>query len=63
MASKRRIRRKACTSKKRHDSPEAAWSAAKSLKRSGKDYKFGVLGAYRCGFCKGWHIGHSGVAR
>lgn len=66
MASKRRIRRNACTSKRRHDNPDAAWAAAKALRKSGKDYKSarlvggGVrLSAYRCKFCGGWHIGHS----
>ncbi len=49
MASKRRLRKKACTRKKTHESQVAAEGHAKRL---GFPYV-----AYDCKFCGGWHVG------
>lgn len=51
MASKRRLRRKACTGKVRHASQDDA-NLAK--------YKSGFKGVipYRCKHCNGFHLGH-----
>lgn len=54
MSSKRRIRRKQCTRKKRYDyMAEAVW-VAKQLRAKGHKVR-----AYRCTFCGGWHVGHT----
>lgn len=54
MASKRGVRRKACDGKIRHTDKRNSLKHLISLKKEG-----GVnLNAYRCKFCKGWHIGH-----
>lgn len=57
MASKRRLRRKACTGKIRHADALAAFAHIRALFRS-KGYQ-GHLNAYRCGFCGGYHVGHA----
>lgn len=57
MASKRRIRRKACEGKQRFDSQTKATAALLSLQRD-KGWQ-GRLNAYCCPFCKGWHYGHA----
>ncbi len=50
MSKKKRLKRKACTSKVRYKDIEAAQAVA---------VKVGTgLEAYWCRFCKGWHIGH-----
>lgn len=63
MASKRHQRRKACSRKVRHGSPEAARTALHKLNQA-KGYQ-GPMNAYQCQFCGGWHIGHrpGGVKR
>jgi hypothetical protein len=48
MSSKRRIRRKQCDGKHRYSKEEAEEEA--KLKRW-------PYHAYKCSFCKGWHIG------
>lgn len=56
MASKRRQRRNGCTGKNRYPDQESAFVGCQ---RHRKD--FGVnMKPYRCQFCNGWHIGHSG---
>ncbi|KQT52202.1 MULTISPECIES: hypothetical protein [unclassified Aureimonas] len=55
MASKRRLRRKSCTSKVRHETEGSAWGVVRNLIRKGKG---DGLRAYRCGNCSGWHVGH-----
>lgn len=55
MSSKRRLRRKACEGKVRHESGAAAIQAIRSLDRSGSHAK---RDAYKCRFCGGYHIGH-----
>lgn len=56
MSSKRAIRRRACDGKQRHPTAERAWAHITSLARSG--LAKGTLNAYRCRFCRGWHVGH-----
>lgn len=58
MSSKRAIRRKQCTGKVRHDTQEHALVAVRALvkKYAGN---IGHLSPYRCGFCGGWHVGHT----
>jgi hypothetical protein len=53
MASKRRLRRKRCTNKKRYPDRESAGLAVMVMKRKGKQ-----LGLYGCGNCGGFHLGH-----
>jgi hypothetical protein len=59
MASKRRIRRKSCTNKRRHATQGDAKRAVAVMIRTKPDGRRIV--AYSCGFCGGWHIGHNGV--
>jgi hypothetical protein len=55
MASKRHLRWRVCRSKIAHRSAGAAYAAVKSYAAD-----FGeTLRVYKCGFCTGWHIGHS----
>ncbi len=57
MSSKRRIRRRSCTRKVRHLSPEAGQAAVRVLHaRHGYD---GRMDVYRCPFCNGYHVGHA----
>lgn len=56
MASKRRLRRRSCERKVRHEDPGAAWAMVKRLHRTKGDQ--GNLQVYRCPFCGGWHVGH-----
>ncbi len=58
MSSKRRIRRKACTGKIRHETQQEAAGHRSHLIRS-KGYQ-GLLNTYHCKFCGGWHVGHGG---
>ena len=54
MASKRRLRRKACEGKVRHETLEQARLAARSTKtRDGKP-----LNSYKCGYGNHYHNGH-----
>jgi hypothetical protein len=53
MASKRRIRKQSCGNKIKYDTQQLALNHMFSLIR-----KDGVkMSAYRCKFCKHWHIG------
>jgi hypothetical protein len=52
MSSKRRIRRNACTGKRRFATLTEALAAN----------RFRIT-AYRCAFCSGWHLGHSKARR
>lgn len=58
MASKRRIRRRQCSNKKRFATHVLASEAMHSLIHSGKK-RGGWLHIYSCKFCKGWHFGHA----
>lgn len=54
MSSKRRLRRKSCTGKQRHDTEaQAVAHALSEFKRSGER-----LEAYRCRFGAHYHVGH-----
>lgn len=55
MASKRRIRRKQCTGKVRH---QERTSAVEQLIKVNKKAMV-KLACYYCKFCKGYHIGHT----
>lgn len=55
MASKRRLRRKACGSKLRHPTmPDAMLAAKLSSKKFNQR-----LSAYKCQYCGGFHVGHT----
>lgn len=57
MASKRRLRRKACTGKVRFASQDDALAAIKAMiRKHGRG--IGVMTPYRCPFCNGFHFGH-----
>jgi hypothetical protein len=58
MSSKRQLRRKACTRKRRYQTRQAADIAAR--RTNNRD---GRLVAYKCDFCGGFHVGHSRAAR
>ena len=55
MTSESLIRRP-CGDKIRHASINAAWAAAVRLAAEAGDR---YLRAYRCEFCRAWHVGHS----
>ena len=54
MSSKRAIRRRGCSGKRRYKTMEAAISAARWMFQSGSR----PPNAYGCKFCKGFHTGH-----
>lgn len=54
MASKRRIRRKACRLKRMYLGRGMAEFAAYQARRRTLER----IQAYRCGFCGNWHLGH-----
>ena len=56
VSSKRRIRRRSCTGKKRYTTAPAAQAAISSLHHR-KGYQ-GYMQVYRCSFCNGYHFGH-----
>lgn len=56
MASKRAIRRKACTGKRRYGTQADARRAISQLTRA-RGWQ-GLLVPYRCKFCGGFHFGH-----
>lgn len=53
MASKRRLRRNACTGKVRHANIAGAYAHARELKKRGE-----IVRPYYCKFCGGCHVGH-----
>lgn len=58
MSSLRRLRRKACDGKQRHESHDRAAAHIKSLRHAfGHDGTW--LRVYKCKFCKGYHVGHA----
>ena len=52
MASKRRLRRRACTQKMKHETRRSAQGHADRLPGPP-----GTYAPYRCDFCGGWHVG------
>lgn len=61
MASKRRLRRKQCGSKRRYANEAEAHSAIGTLRHHG--LLQGYVEPYRCDFCNGFHFGHPPGAR
>lgn len=59
MASKRRIRRKKCGSKRRYLTAQDALAGMHKLHRA-KGYQ-GFMDVYRCEFCNGYHFGHHNI--
>ncbi len=55
MSSKRRIRRKSCKGKVRHESAQHAWAHVRALRKRDDDR----MNTYHCQFCGGWHVGHT----
>ena len=55
MASKRRLRRKACDGKIKHATMQDAMLAAKL---SSKKFN-GRISAYKCQYCGSFHVGHT----
>lgn len=58
MASKRRLRRKACGHKVRHPDKAGAHGALRRIKRKKGVVATEGLGVYHCPYCGGWHLGH-----
>jgi hypothetical protein len=58
MASKRRLRRKQCGTKRRYESHIDANEVMMQIIRSGRK-RGGWLHVYKCRFCHGWHFGHA----
>ncbi|WOK01479.1 hypothetical protein [Pseudomonas phage UF_RH7] len=56
MASKRRLRRRTCEGKIKHETAEKAARAIISLVRS-RGHQ-GQLHVYQCPFCMKFHVGH-----
>ena len=54
MASKRRLRRRACERKRDYPDQTTATAAARSLRRATGEH----VHAYRCQHCAAWHVGH-----
>ena len=61
MSSKRHIRRKSCTGKRRHVSADDGFRHIAQL-HSSKGYQ-GHMNVYRCAFCRFFHVGHAGARR
>jgi len=59
MSSKRRQRRNQCAGKSRHESKENADYAAYLMRRDKRAW----LHAYKCRFCRHWHVGHTAGQR
>jgi hypothetical protein len=58
MASKRRIRRRQCEGKVRHETLPDALRHSRSLSAHEGGSR---IAAYRCQFCGGFHVGHSSM--
>lgn len=61
MSSKRRLRRKACDGKQRHESAAEGLQHIRELRRKDavQGQHHGRINVYRCKFCKGYHVGHA----
>jgi hypothetical protein len=57
MSSKRAIRRRECKGKERYPSQKAAQAAIGRMRRNTGSTDW--MSAYHCGFCGGFHFGHS----
>lgn len=58
MASKRRVRRKACEGKIRYNSQEEGEKARNHIFHKKPEIHRTFLNVYRCKFCGYFHIGH-----
>lgn len=56
VSSKRALRRKACSGKRRYGTEEEARAGIAGLRR--KEPATGWLTTYKCRFCGGFHFGH-----
>ena len=54
MTSRRRLRRRACTGKRRHATRDEARAEVRRIVRRGAS---GYVNAYPCAFCGGFHVG------
>jgi hypothetical protein len=63
VASKRRIRRKACDGKVRHKDAAGAKIAMRKTAHGAAAARTSGLNAYQCPHCQGWHIGHTRGSR
>lgn len=61
MASKRHIRKKACTGKVRFDTTGQAFDRIRKIRKSNGARHPETLHPYSCAFCRGVHIGHRGT--
>lgn len=57
MSSKRRLRRRQCESKVKHETLQQAWGAIRSMEK--KRGHQGQMTVYRCGMCSKFHVGHA----
>lgn len=55
MSSKRRVRRRRCSQKRRYESAPAAAASLRKLLQIGRVHEGSEC--YHCKFCNGWHIG------
>jgi hypothetical protein len=55
MSSRRRLRRKACEGKMRHETQAQAVAHAIHLYRKTGEQ----MQSYHCRFCRRWHVGHA----
>lgn len=62
MSSKRRLRRRACESKRRYDTAYEAYSARRSVQSRNEKVRGYTtrMNVYKCKFCGGYHTGHVG---
>lgn len=60
MSSKRRIRRKSCTGKVKHNTLSQGWAHISNLVRTKGPQ--GNLRPYPCSFCRFFHVGHASKA-
>jgi hypothetical protein len=58
VSSRRRLRRRSCARKRRYPSAVLAVRAAAAI-QGRREPAATPLSAYPCGFCAGWHIGHT----
>jgi hypothetical protein len=54
MASKRRLRRKACGTKVKYKKIAAAIAASRAIYKKSGEY----VQAYKCKYCPAFHVGH-----
>lgn len=61
-ASKRNVRRKQCTLKRRYESREGAERAVDRMHINGYSFDgrhgWFEIHAYKCDYCGSWHVGH-----